>query len=149
MDVALLGLEGGTRIREAEISESVGKNRLGIRNERVRQRRPSQLFWASGDGGRPSSSEIKAPVCRSCTDKEKATDRAAKGEAPDGHGGVEAPEHVSKFQAREPGDPADIRLLEGTSRKRGQSTTLDRMQKYHAATDLVSVRTCAPGGTAT
>ena len=63
------------------------------------------VAWASGDAGQPLSSEINHPVCRSRTDREKATPSAPSGQGAGGHGGVEEPEHVSKFQAREPGGP--------------------------------------------
>ena len=61
------------------------------------------VAWGSGDAGQPLSSEIKVPVCRPCTDKGKATSSSAPRQAEGGHGGVVEPEHVSKFQAREPG----------------------------------------------
>jgi hypothetical protein len=67
------------------------------------------VAWVRGDAGQPSSSEIKVPVCRSCTDKGKATSSSPPRQGEDGHGGVVEPEHVSKFQAREPGDPVSIR----------------------------------------
>ena len=38
---------------------------------------------------------------------EKATSSAPTWQGADGHGGVEEPVHVSKFQAREPGDPGN------------------------------------------
>lgn len=66
------------------------------------------VAWGSGDAGQPLSSEIKVPVCRPCTDKGKATSSSAPRQAEGGHGGVVEPEHVSKFQAREPGEPNSI-----------------------------------------
>ena len=66
------------------------------------------VAWASGDAGQPLSSEIKVSVCRPCTDKGKATPSAPPRQGEDGHGGVAEPVHVSKFQAREPGDPINI-----------------------------------------
>jgi hypothetical protein len=66
------------------------------------------VAWGSGDAGQPLSSEIKVPVCRPCTDKGKATSPLPPRQGEGGHGGVVDPEHVSKFQAREPGDPNDI-----------------------------------------
>ena len=64
---------------------------------------------ARGDAGQPSSSEIKVP----CADLVQARRRQHRVRrhwrgAP-GRGGVVDPEHVSKFQAREPGDPAGLR----------------------------------------
>ncbi len=64
---------------------------------------------ASGDAGQPSSSEIRPPVCRPCTDKGKAAPPAPPRQGTGGHGGVADPVHVSKFQAREPGEPGGIR----------------------------------------
>ena len=63
-----------------------------------------------GDAGQPSSSEISNPVCRSCSGTEKATPCAPTWQGAGGHGGVADTGHVSKFQAREPGDPAGSRL---------------------------------------
>jgi hypothetical protein len=68
-----------------------------------------------GDAGQPLSSEIKIPVCRPCTDKGKATSSPPPRQGEGGHGGVGDPVHVSKFQAREPGDPIDIQFAEGMS----------------------------------
>jgi len=67
------------------------------------------VAWASGDAGQPSSSEIHTSVCRPCPDKGKATSSSAPRQGEGGHGGVLEPGHVSKFQAREPGDPDGIR----------------------------------------
>lgn len=67
------------------------------------------VAWVRGDAGQPLSSEIKVPVGRPCTDKGKATSSSPPRQGEDGHGGVVEPEHVSKFQAREPGDPVGIR----------------------------------------
>lgn len=67
------------------------------------------VAWVRGDAGQPSSSEIQIPVCRPCTDKGKATSPSALRQGEGGHGGVAEPGHVSKFQAREPGDPDGIR----------------------------------------
>ena len=64
---------------------------------------------AKGNAGQPLSSDIKIPVCRPCTDKGKATSSSPPRQGEDGHGGVVEPVHVSKFQAREPGDPVNIR----------------------------------------
>ena len=66
------------------------------------------VAWGSGDAGQPLSSEIKVPVCRPCTDKGKAASFSPLRQGDDGHGGVVEPEHASKFQAREPGDPNDV-----------------------------------------
>ena len=66
------------------------------------------VAWGSEDAGQPLSSEIKVPVCRPCTDKGKATSSSAPRRAEGGHGGVVEPGHVSKFQAREPGEPNSI-----------------------------------------
>jgi hypothetical protein len=66
------------------------------------------VAWVSGDAGQPLSSEIHIPVCRPCTDKGKATSSSAPRQGEGGHGGVVEPEHASKFQAREPGDPSNI-----------------------------------------
>ena len=60
---------------------------------------------ARGNAGQPLSSEINSSVCRSRSGKEKATPSAPTWQDVDGHGGVADTEHVSKFQAREPGDP--------------------------------------------
>lgn len=64
---------------------------------------------ARGDAGQPSSSEIKVP----CADLVQARRRQhrvrRKWQGALGRGGVVDPEHVSKFQAREPGDPAGLR----------------------------------------
>ena len=79
------------------------------------------VAWGSGDAGQPLSSEIKVPVCRPCTDKGKATSSSASRQAEDGHGGVVEPEHVSKFQAREPGDPSNIQRGGGTTPQRQHS----------------------------
>jgi hypothetical protein len=68
------------------------------------------VAWASGDAGQALSSEITNPVCRPCTDKGKATPSSPPRQGADGHGGVEEPEHVSKFQVREPGTPAQRRV---------------------------------------
>lgn len=62
-----------------------------------------------GDAGQPLSSEITFPVCRPCSDKGKAASSSPPWLGEGGHGGVADPEHVSKFQAREPGDPDGIR----------------------------------------
>ena len=67
------------------------------------------VAWASGDAGQPLSSEIKVPVCRPCPDKGKATPSSPPRQGEGGHGGVTEPVHVSKFQAREPGEPEGIR----------------------------------------
>ena len=67
------------------------------------------VAWGSGDAGQPLSSEIKVPVCRPCPDRGKATSFAPLEQGVDGHGGVTDPVHVSKFQAREPGEPVGIR----------------------------------------
>ena len=61
------------------------------------------VAWVRGDAGQPLNSEIKIPVCRPCTDRGKATSSSPPRQGEDGHGGVGDPEHVSKFQAREPG----------------------------------------------
>jgi hypothetical protein len=61
------------------------------------------VAWVSGDAGQPSSSEIHTSVCRPCPDKGKATSSPPPRQGEGGHGGVVEPEHVSKFQAREPG----------------------------------------------
>ena len=66
------------------------------------------VAWVRGDAGQPSSSEIQIPVCRPCTDKGKATSSPPPRQGEGGHGGVVEPGHVSKFQAREPGDPDGI-----------------------------------------
>ena len=63
------------------------------------------VAWGSGDAGQPLSSEIKVPVCRPCPDKGKATPSSPPRQGEGGHGGVTEPVHVSKFQAREPGEP--------------------------------------------
>ncbi len=84
---------------------------------------------ARGDAGQPSSSEINNTVCRSCSGTEKATPSAPTWQGADGHGGVADTEHVSKFQAREPGDPVDIRLLEGATFGR-----TDRPENVHDGT---------------
>ena len=67
------------------------------------------VAWVRGDAGQPSSSGINIPVCRPCTDKGKATSPSPPRQGEGGHGGVVEPVHVSKFQAREPGDPINIR----------------------------------------
>ena len=54
------------------------------------------------------SSEIKVPVCRPCNDKGKATSSSPPRQGEGGHGGVSELEHVSKFQAREPGGSNSI-----------------------------------------
>ena len=63
------------------------------------------VAWGNGDTGQPLSSEIIVPVCRPCTDKGKATSSSASRRAEGGRGRVVEPVHVSKFQAREPGEP--------------------------------------------
>jgi len=68
------------------------------------------VAWVSGDAGQPLSSDIKYPVCRPCPDVGKATSSSAPRQGEDGHGGVTEPVHVSKFQAREPGTPAQRRV---------------------------------------
>jgi len=60
------------------------------------------VAWVCGDAGQPLNSEISNPVCRPCTDKGKATSSSPLWQGEGGHGGVGNPEHVSKFQAREP-----------------------------------------------
>ena len=67
------------------------------------------VAWGRGDAGQPLSSEIKIPVCRPCTDRGKATSLLPPRQGEGGHGGVGDPVHVSKFQAREPGDPINTR----------------------------------------
>ena len=67
------------------------------------------VAWVRGDAGQPLSSEISNPVCRPCPDKGKAISPSPPRQGEGGHGGVGEPEHVSKFQAREPGDPVGIR----------------------------------------
>jgi hypothetical protein len=67
------------------------------------------VAWVRGDAGQPSSSEIKIPVCRPCTDRGKATSSSPLRQGEDGHGEVGELVHVSKFQAREPGDPVNTR----------------------------------------
>lgn len=79
------------------------------------------VAWGSGDAGQPLSSEIKFPVCRPCPDKGKATSPSPPRQGGGGHGGVTEPVHVSKFQAREPGDPVGIRP-ETPSRRSGFKT---------------------------
>jgi hypothetical protein len=66
-----------------------------------------------GDAGQPLSSEIKIPVCRSRACGTTSSPPPRQGEG--GHGGGVEPGHVSKFQAREPGDPIDIQFAEGMS----------------------------------
>ena len=61
-----------------------------------------------GDAGQPLSSEIHVSVCRPYTDKGKATSSSAPRQGEEGHGGVVELKHVSKFQAREPGDPKGV-----------------------------------------
>lgn len=67
------------------------------------------VAWVRGDTGQPLSSEIHTSVCRPCSDKGKATSPPPPRQGEGGHGGVLEPGHVSKFQAREPGDPDGIR----------------------------------------
>ena len=67
------------------------------------------VAWVRGDAGQPLSSEIKIPVCRPCTDRGKATSLSLPRQGEGGHGGVGDPVHVSKFQARESGEPVGIR----------------------------------------
>lgn len=63
------------------------------------------VAWGSGDAGQPLSSEIDSFVRRPCGVRGKATSTIPQGQGTVGHGGVADPEHASKFQAREPGDP--------------------------------------------
>jgi hypothetical protein len=93
------------------------------------------VAWASGDAGQPLSSEIRIPVCRPCTDKGKATSPSASRQGEGGHGGVLDPEHVSKFQAREPGEPNSI--CGETVLKRGFKT--DRWFHVSDAKDQMDV----------
>ena len=67
------------------------------------------VAWVRGDAGQPLSSEIKNPVCRPCTDRGKARSSLPPRQGGGGHGGVLDPVHVSKFQAREPGEAEGIR----------------------------------------
>ncbi len=68
-----------------------------------------------GDAGQPSSSEIKVP----CADlvqvgrRQHRVRRQRRGAS--GRGGVVDPEHVSKFQVREPGDPVGLRRTDRKS----------------------------------
>ena len=93
------------------------------------------VAWASGDAGQPLSSEIHVAVCRPCTDKGKATSSSPSRQGEDGHGGVVEPEHVSKFQAREPGDPNNI--CDGKALQRGFKT--DRWFHVSDAKDQMDV----------
>jgi hypothetical protein len=79
------------------------------------------VAWVSGDAGQPLSSEIKNPVCRPCTVKGKATSSLPPRQGGGGHGGVGDPVHVSKFQAREPGEPEGIRDYKVSAQRRGTS----------------------------
>ena len=76
------------------------------------------VAWASGDAGQPLSSEITISVCGPCSIMGNATSSSPPRQGEDGHGGVAEPEHVLKFQAREPGDPS--------STQRGGEATLLR-----------------------
>jgi hypothetical protein len=79
------------------------------------------VAWVRGDAGQPLSSEIKNSVCRPCPDKGKATSSSPPRQGEGGHGGVVEPEHVSKFQAREPGDPSSIQRGGGATLLRQHS----------------------------
>ena len=95
----------------------------------------SGVAWGSGDAGQPLSSEIHVSVCRPCPDKGKATSPSPPRQGEGGHGGVIEPEHVSKFQAREPGEPNDI--CGETVLKRGFKT--DRWFHVSDAKDQMDV----------
>ena len=81
------------------------------------------VAWGSGDAGQPVSSEIKVSVCRPCTDKGKATSSSPPRQGKVGQGGVVEPVHVSKFQAREPGEPNDTVETYGGGYEPGTSVT--------------------------
>ncbi len=102
------------------------------------------VAWGSGDAGQPSSSEIHVSVCRPCPDKGKATSSSPPRQGEGGHGGVTDPEHVSKFQAREPGGSNNIDG--GKSPQRGFQTdrwfhvsdAKDRMHVVRKSDGLIS-----------
>ena len=102
------------------------------------------VAWGSGDAGQPLSSEIHVSVCRLCPDKGKATSSPPPRQGEGGHGGVTDPEHVSKFQAREPGEPNNIDG--GKSPQRGFQTdrwfhvsdAKDRMHVVRKSDGLIS-----------
>jgi len=87
---------------------------------------------ARGDTGQPLSSEIQIP----CADLVKTWRRQHRvrrqRRGVPGHGGVVDPEHVSKFQAREPGYPIGIQQ----AKRGGKAPACRNAQKTPMATQL-------------